>query len=413
MRSRRPDLMFLGIILLILAAAAGLTWIIYTFLVPSGGDDVFAPMWEAARYVLAGNGSPYAPEAVRRATTLLSDSPVSVRYLYPVYMLPIIFPFALIDSYALARAIWMMVMFVSLVSLGLTALALTRWRPKFLILFAYLVFAWGSVPAVRAAYLGNPAMLAGFFAAFGLLLIVQEHYSSAGFFLGLSIIKPQMVILLLVFVLLWAVSKRYMQLVSSMFMTVLVIVGATIAVSPVWFVQYYYQLLAFFQETFPASFAAAVWAWLPERGPWMMGIVGAVLFVWLLLEWWRALGKDTRWFLWTASLTLSITSLFVLPYSISNQVVLVVPFTLVFSLWSQRFKQTGNILSVVVIILFTWGEWMAFVLTMNTISAGPANILMLTLRPVVAILLLYWVRYWALNSVMLKGMGRLEALRRL
>lgn len=404
--------MFLGTILIVLLSAAGLTWVNYTFLVPSGGDDVFAPLWEAARYVLAQDGSPYTPEAVRRASTLLSDSPVTVRFLYPAYVLPWIFPFALIDSYSLARAVWMTVLFGCLMTLAFSALSLTRWRPKLLTMLAYLVFAWGSVPAVRAAYLGNPAVLAAFFVAFGLLLIVRERYGGAGFILGVSIIKPQMVIFLLFFVLLWAVSKRYMQLVRTMTLTVLVLVGGGIAISPLWLVQYYYELLQFFQETFPASFAAAVWAWLPARGPWMMGVAGLVLFGWLLVEWWRALGKDTRQFLWTASLTLSLTCLFVLPSSISNQVVLLIPFTLVFSLWAQRFQQRGNLLSVVVMILLTFGEWMAYILTMNTISSGPANVLMLTLRPVSAVLLLYWVRYWALNSVMLKG-ARLEALRRL
>ena len=412
MRRRRPDLAFLGMILIVLLAAGGLVWVNYNVLVPSGGDNVFAPIWEAARFVLDQEGSPYTPEAVERASILLEDSPGIVRFLYPVYALPLFFPFALINSYSLARAVWMMVMFVSLMLLTFSALAFTRWRPNTLLLLVYLVFAWGSVPAVRAAYLGDPALLSALFAAYGLLLVVRERYGAAGFLFGLSIIKPQMVILLLVFVFLWAVSKRYISLVSSMLFTILALVIGGIVVSPLWFLQYYYQLLAFFQETFPASLSAAVWTWLPDVGPWTMAVAGGLIFVWLLVEWWRALGKDTRWFLWTASMTLSLTCLFVLPSSISNQVVLVIPFTLVFSLWAQRFQRSGNILSVVVMVLLTWGEWLAFILTMGTITSSPENLLMLTLRPVAALLLLYWVRYWALNSVRLK-VSHLEALRRL
>lgn len=404
--------MFLGMLVFVLLLAGGAAWFNYNFLVPSGGDDVFAPIWEATRYVLEQDGNPYTPNAVRRAAVLLDQSSYAPKFLYPYYAIPVFAPFALIDSYALARAVWTTVMFGSLLALTFTALAFTRWRPRALTLLVYLAFALGSVPAVRAFYLGNPALLSAFFIAFGLLLVVQERYGAAGVFFGLSIIKPQMVFLLLVFVLLWAVSKRALQMAFSMVLTVLFLVGGATAIFPNWIVYYYHLLLEFFQETFPASLAAGVWSWLPGGGPRVMGTATLILFGWLLVEWWRALGKDERWFLWTSSLTLAVTCLVGLPSSISNQVVLVIPFALVFSLWSQRFQNGGNTLSVVMMILVGGGGWLAYVMTMGADFGAPADLLMLTMRPVIALLLLYWVRYWALNSVRLK-VRHIEALRKL
>ncbi|HKJ26767.1 MAG TPA: glycosyltransferase family 87 protein [Anaerolineales bacterium] len=399
-------------ILLVLLLAVGVTWFNYNFLVPLGGDEVFAPIWEASQLVLEDNGNPYTPQAVERSSILLSDSPNPPRFLYPYYSIPVFAPFAMITSYSMARAVWMTVMFGCLVGLIFTALALTRWQPHAFIMLVYLVFALGSIASVRAFFLGNPALLASIFVGFGLLLVVQERYGAAGVFFGLSIIKPQMVFLLLVFVLLWAVSKRYLQMAGSMVLTVLILVGGAVAVSPIWFVYYYYDLLEFFKETFPASFAAAVWAWLPDVGPLAMGLAALGLFIWLLVEWWRALGKDSRWFLWTASLTLTVSCLVGLPSSISNQVVLLVPLALVFSLWSQRFQGQGNTLSVVVMILLLGIDWLAYGLTVGFDLSAPANLLMLILRPAAVLLLLYWVRYWALNSVRLK-VSHLEAYRRL
>jgi hypothetical protein len=404
--------MFLGVIIAVLLLAAVMIWINLNILVPSGGDEIFAPLWEATRYAVEGYGSPYAPGAVARTSILLDDSRLPPHFVYPYYTIPIFAPFALIGSYSLARAVWMTVMLACLVGLTFTALAFTRWRPRGFTVLFYLVFSFGSVPAVRAFYLGNPALLAALLVALGLLMVIQKRYGSAGVLFGLSIIKPQMVVFLLVFVLLWAVSRRHLQLVWSMSFTVIVLVAGSILAAPTWLIANYYQMLEFFRETFPASFAAAVWVWLPTSGPWAMGMTAAALFLWLLVEWWRALSKDERWFLWTASLTLTISHLIGLPSSISNQVILIIPLALVFSLWSQRFQPAGNTLSVVVMITIAGGGWLAYWLTMGANFSNQASTLMLSLRPFVSLLLLYWMRYWALNSVRLK-VSHLEALRRL
>jgi hypothetical protein len=412
LRTQRPDLLFLGVIVVALLFAVGLTWINFNILVPTGGDNIFAPIWEATRYLIGDGGNPYSPGAVLRANLLLEDAALAPRFVYPYYSIPFFAPFALIASYSLARAVWMTVMFACLVGLVFTALSFTRWQPRAYSMLIYLLFAFGSIFSVRAFYLGNPALLVAFLVAVGLSQVIQKRYGVAGVFFGLTIIKPQMVVFFLVFVVLWAISKRHLGMVSSLILTILILMGGAFAVSPVWVFSYYFQLLEFFNETFPASFAAKVWVWLPDSGAVAMGIVAGLIFVWMLIEWWRALGKESRWFLWTAALTLTLTQFIGLPTSISNQVILLIPFALVFSLWSQRWQKTGNILSIIAMLVLLAGGWLGYFATMPKNLTAQAGALMQSFLPFLALILLYWVRYWALSSVRLQ-VSHLEALRRL
>ena len=413
MRTQRPDLLFIGVAVILILLAVGLTWINQNYFVPLGGDEVFAPIWEAARYAnTQENGNPYLPDAVRRARILLEDSPAPVRFVYPFYSMLLFGPISLLTPYSMARAGWMTLMVVCAFGLTLTGLVLTRWRPKFGMMVLFLVFSLGSYHAVRAMFLGDPALVVSLLVVVGLLLVVREVDGLAGIFFGLSIIKPQMVVLLLPFVLIWAVSQRRMGLVWGMLGTIGLLVGGAFYVFPNWFLYQYSQLLEFIPESFPSSPSAILWTWLPDSGPIVMAIVALALGIWLILEWWQAFGKDVRWFLWTSSFTIVITNLIGVPTSLSNHVLLIVPFVLVFSTWVQRWKVNGDRLSAVIMVLVLGLEWgLAWQTTRLSLTAQPPQVFYFY-SPLIALVLLYWARYWALNSIRLK-VSHLEALRRL
>ena len=218
----------------------------------------------------------------------------------------------------------------------------------------------------------------------------------------------------------WAVSQRRMGLVVSMLVTIGILVGGGLYVFPEWIQYNYLQILGFFAESFPASPSAVLWTWMPDAGPRVMAFVAVGLGIWMLVEWWKSLGKDVRWFLWTSALTIVVTNLTErmealeekLTPSLSNHVLLVVPFVLVFSVWVQRWKQNGTRLSAVVMVLILAAEWGLAGRTMDAGLSAQAAPVMFFVVPVLALLLLYWSRYWALSSVRMK-VSHLEALRRL
>jgi len=412
LRRSRPEISFLIVLVLILAGGAGLTWVNQNMLVPLGGDQVYAPIWEASRVAMEARGAdPYSLNAVQRSVLLLGEGSAP-RFVYPYYSLLLFGPFARISPYSLSRAVWMTFSFFCAVGLAFTAVQLTRWRPGVMGILFFVLFAFGRVEMIRALLLGNPALVISLMIAVAMLLLIRERDVGAGILFGLTIIKPPMVALLLPFVLVWAVSKRRMGLVWSMLGVIVVLLAGSLVIYPEWLLLNYLALLDFFQAGFPASPAAFMWVWLPDAGPWAMGSVFILLAGLMLISWWGALGRDERWFLWTAALTLVITHLIGLPTSLSSHVVLVIPFTLVFSVWAQRWPQQGRQLSLVVMGLLLIAEWGLFWLTMNGDLAGCPGDVFWFLMPVTALVLLYWVRYWALASIQLRT-GHLEALRRL
>ncbi len=412
MRNQRPDLILLGIIVLVLLLTAGLVWGFINWVIPTGGNDVFAPIWEASRNVLRGGDNPYTAQAVARASILLGDSAYDPYFVYPYYSIAIFAPFALISSYTMARAAWMTFLVACLVGTIFATLAITRWQPKPLAWLVFVIFSLGSLPAVRAIYLGNPAVLVTLLIAIGILLVVKEQYGVAGVFFGFTILKPQMVFLLIPFVFLWAVSHRRMQMVWSLLITIVLVVGVSLVVHPLWWAENYLLLLTFYTDRFPLSPLDFIGWWLSGSGPRVMMAVAIVLGLWMLLEWWRALGKDSRWFMWTAAFTLVITNLIGLPTSISNHVALLIPFTLGFSLWAQRWPRAGTRLSMVVMVVIAAAGWGLYLLGHGLDLAAAPGAVNYFYAPLVALILLYWVRFWALHTIQLKA-TRLEALRKL
>lgn len=412
MRTRRPDLMFLILFVLILAAAGGFTYLNQQLIVRQGGNEVFAPIWEGARSAATRGENPYTGDAVARSAILLDDESRPPRFLYPYYSLVLFAPIASIPQYSLARAVWMTLTTAAMVGLAFVSLVLTRWRPRALEMLVFLLFAFGGFHVVRAVFLGSPAVLVALLVALGLLLVVREQYGLSGIFFGLSIIKPEMVVLLLPFTLLWAISHRRMGMVWTMLGTILILLGGSLYFFPQWILFNYYQMLAYLRESFPASPSAVIWTWLPQIGPGIMAVLAIALGLWLLVEWWQALGKDSRWFLWAAGLTIVFTNLIGVPTSISNHVLLLVPLTLVFSTWTQRWKVAGARLAVAAMVLLAALEWWVAWRTMEADLTAASSNAMLFYLPVAALLLMYWVRYWALSSVRLK-VDHLEALRRL
>ncbi|MEJ2759602.1 MAG: glycosyltransferase 87 family protein, partial [Anaerolineales bacterium] len=276
----------------------------------------------------------------------------------------------------------------------------------------FLLFALGQFHTVRAMFLGSPAVVVGLLVALGLLMVVREQYGVAGVFFGLSIIKPDLVVLLIPFVLIWGVSKRQLGMVLSILVTGGLLVAGAFYFFPQWFLFNYFQFLDYFEHSFPASVNAIIWRWLPGFNPQVMVVIAVVLGLWLVLEWWRAFGKDSRHFLWTAALTLVFTNLIGVPTTLSNFVLLLIPLTLVFSIWVQRWRVTGVRITLVAMALLVGLEWGLSWLTMQAELAGQAPASMLFVFPVVTLILLYWVRYWSLNSIQLRT-EHLEALRRL
>lgn len=418
MRTQRPDLFFLGIILLVVLLSGGLAWVNYQIVLNDQSLGGYAPLWMGTRLAIFDGRSPYSAATSEATQSLMYGGRLALPgedpgwFLYPLFSILIFAPTALIPDFTIARAVWMTLMGGSLIAIAFASLELTRWRPSRIVLGGYLLFFLAGYYAVRPVYLGNPSVLATLFIILAFLMIQRERDVAAGILLGLSTFKPQMVFLLWCFVLLWGVSRRRLALVTSLIFTPLGLAIIASRIQPGWLTDNLTLMTKYTVQFTPLNFGGLFKIWWGGPGEIMGWVITLALSILLVVEWWRALGKDLRWFLWTAGLTLVITNMIGFPTATSNHIVLIPILTLVISILDQRSVGFGRYFVILVMIAVLGGVWWLY---FKTAGPGPGlhqDSIMFVPLPVLVFFMLYWIRYWALTSVRLP-VEKLEALKNL
>src|SRR3989304_2343747 len=121
---------------------------------------------------------------------------------------------------------------------------------------ALLLFAVLCYHGIRTVVLGQFAAIEAVLMGGALLAIQRRQDQLAGILLGLSIAKPQMPVLLIPFVLLWAGRSGRMMVAGWATATAALLIGSSIALIPDWPVQWIRQLLDYPSHTLvgpPAS----------------------------------------------------------------------------------------------------------------------------------------------------------------
>lgn len=405
-------------ILLGIAAVIGLTWANYRFVLQNPGGNDFLPRWVGTRLFLMTGQSPYSVETSREIQRMIFDRAAGPGddqslFVYPLYSVYVFAPFALIPDYNLARAIWMTTLEVALILIAGISLSLSRWQlsPAYYALIFLFAALW--YHGVRPLINGNVSILIGLMIAVALLAIRAEIDSLASVLLALATIKPQVVVLLLPFVFLWAASRQRWMLVWGTLGVLGLLVGSMMLFIPNWLWQNLLQVLSYPGYTLPGTPGAIFKVWMPGVGSqlgWGLTIAMAGCLLW---EWWHTRGHEYSVFLWTACLTLVITNLIGVRTATENFIALFPGLILVWSTWDKEWKSTGKTLIFLSYIFLLVGLWWLFLNTIQLAEQPTENSIMFFPLPVYLFLCLYWIRWWALRpeSPFLNQRNRSRSLR--
>ena len=126
--------LFVFVILAIAAVIVGAFWANYRFTRQNPGGNDFLVHWVGARALILDGVSPYSDAVALRIQRRAYGRPArpgehELRVAYPLYSTLLFSPFALIEDYDLARALWMTVLEIALVLIAFFSLRLTDWRP--------------------------------------------------------------------------------------------------------------------------------------------------------------------------------------------------------------------------------------------------------------------------------------------
>lgn len=402
MGNRRFAWGFTIIAILCIVTIICLSWANYQFVIQSQEANQFLPRWLGTRLYLTQGWSPYSQETNAEIQKTIYGRQVRADedpalYLYPFYSFLIFSPFALTDKYLIARVIWMVILELALIAITVLSISLARWRTSAFIWLLLILFSLAWYYSVRPVMDGDISILCAFFLVLALALIRAEQDALAGLLLSIATIKPNMILVVVLFILIWAISMHRWLLFWSFLGCLGLIVAGTSLLMPSWLVENLRQLVQYLRSPQINNPATLVGYWLPGIGKqfgWALTIGFSGL---LIVEWVRGAGKDFRWFLWTVFLTLAISPLLGIPTSINNYVVMLPGFILVLAVWGERWGKLGLILIACSMVLMSFGVWGIVWYGQQQGIPAELNPYIFFMLPIFMIVVLYWVRWWAVH----------------
>lgn len=386
---------------LIIGMMIGIVWGNYRFARINTSGEGFFIQWIGIHALVTGGESPYSSAI----TTLIQENVTGEngfapgplpRYSSPLFSGAVVLPFAMIGDKILAHGLWLSIQLAAVFAILILGLKLTSWKPAWYTFLIFSILTIFSYHVVIPWLNGGMSIWAALFLILALLAMQQNRNEVAGIMLALSTIQPQMVILPVIFTLLWSGSKRKRILILWFFITLVFTSIIGLFLVPDWIVQYL-RILAKFSQSFPPGTPGYLfqnnWPGLGKQLGWMFSAVLAII---LLVEWWLALKKDLRWFLWTACLTIVVSQWVGIPTIPENYIGFLIPLIFISAMLSERWPHGGDWVAVFLcLVAFLW-EWVVY--RADITSGQPAMQLNLIIPfPLVLLVGLYWVRWWAIK----------------
>lgn len=340
---------------------------------PRGNLSDLYPRWIGARELLLQGHDPYSPEVTRDSQagyygrpldpSLPGDPKDQQGFAYPVYVVFLLAPTVRLPFQTVQRAFSWLLLGLTIATIPLW-LRVLRMRLPLWAQASVLGFMLGSLALMQGLKLQQMSLLVAALIAAALALLVGECPIPAGILLALATIKPQLVLLLLLWLGIWTAAdwRRRYRWFASFLVTMVVLIAASEWWLPHWISRFWHALGEYQRYTGAVpvldELIPAPWGRLFE----LPALVATAVIGWRC----RGQSEQTSSFATTVGLVLAVT-VFVIPtYAPYNQLLLLPAL-----LWLARDGNAilgrslaGRGLGVIVAVLVAW-PWFS-----STILAG-------------------------------------------
>ncbi len=352
-----------------------LTWALYTFLTSKypGANDFYL-RWRGAYAFWVEHRSPYDKAVSAQVELDLYGHPASTDpaddqypgdFLYPFFTAILLAPIASVP-YAVAEAIWLALTAAAVVVAFLLSADLFDWRLPPWLLMLGIVWVITFYPAARGIFLGQPGTIVACLEIVILWALAKEHDIGAGTALAVSLIKPQLGLLLIPFLMLWALRFRRWRFIASFAIVAGLLVGASFLLYPPWLGEMLKQVNEYNGYT---KIGSPIWVItnysLPFLGHPAELAITAVLLLIMLWAWMRVIWqRESALFMWTAALTLTVTHLISVRTATPHFVVFILPIVFYFRLL-YRVPRYGRWLVAGTMLMMNVALWWLFLTTLT------------------------------------------------
>ncbi len=358
--------------------------------VPGGND--FYPRWRGTRALFLDGRDPYSAEVTLQIQMDMYGRPArgnedQVAFAYPLYVSLLVFPFALLP-YPLAQAFWLSALILTTLASLIVVLRTLDWNPHPAGLIGLALWSVLFYPTARSIMLGQISIVVLAFVALALWALESGHHALAGCLLALATIKPQMVFLIVPFLLLVSARRGAYRTVAAFLCAMAVLVLVSFIVLPTWIPSFvaglssYQSYTSIYREgrsplgviagyLLPSEFAA------PATVLISVALVGGMIYAWIVSSKTRVNTCQPLFF------TMVVTLLIPAQTGTTNQVLLMMPIVYALALFPA-----SRVLRVAMPLLLLVGPWVLFLLAFSA-RDGEHGIVSVPL-PIATLAVLQW-----------------------
>ena len=336
---------------------------------PRGNLSDLYPRWLGARELLLHQRDPYSPEVTREIQVgyygreldsgRRNDPRDQQGFAYPVYVAFLLAPTVRLPFEVVSAGFRCLLVILTgaTVLLWLQVLA---WRPPAWMTVAIIILTVGSFPAAQGIKLEQLSLLVSGLIAASMAVVSARHLFAAGVLLALATIKPQLVLPLAAWLLLWSLTrwKSRQHFFWGFALTMAVLVGGAQLILPGWIRRFLAALSAYRHYTAGGGSLLNVL---------LTPVWGSALAVILLLglAWlcWKmgCASDDGESFGLTVALVLTVTIVVIPMFAPYNQLLLLPAVLFILRRWENlQTRRLGQFACGLAIVILGW-PWAASV----------------------------------------------------
>lgn len=288
----------------------------------SFGGDLY-PVWLTARESRLGHVDLYSDEVTRQTQTGVFGHTLEPgnklhlprdyrQYSYPAFTNLILWPCGLLDFPRLRIVLALLLPTLSAISIWMWLKAL-RWNLHPMWIAVLITLTLGTYELLEAFFALQPGLFVGFFLSAAALCIRSKRFLLAGALCSLTLIKPQVTAIAILYLLLWSFSDRSRARFWQGFLVVTaVLMTGSLWIWPHWIREWVGVLREYHGYARPPLIGMLAGGILPTYT--VTIILGVILLLSGVIMWrGRRLHQDAPGFWLTLSLLLAITSVTLLP----------------------------------------------------------------------------------------------------
>jgi hypothetical protein len=227
----------------------------------SFGAD-FYPIWLTAREGLLERRDPYSPQTTRQIQFDLFGRSVDARvfgappeywtFAYPAFADVLFWPLALLPFSSVRVGLAVILAIVTVFSIFLWLRAL-RLRASPTLMSLIIVLALSSYAVLEGLFAEQLGLLVGFLLAASVAALVRQRLFFSGSLLALTLLKPQMMVLIAAYLLLWSLTqwRARWQFVAGFFLMSLLLGTSSLLVWPRWIPEWLHVVRGYRQYSPP------------------------------------------------------------------------------------------------------------------------------------------------------------------